>query len=178
MDIASSAASYQIALRLQRCSRFDRPAARADNSREQLPRETGMPIVYVARSPTLQKWGGEVGVTKHLFKIGVADDAEAAVKALNDSGCAGASDWKLLVKEATEVEVDEDKAIERLAVREKMVDPNLYPRLKGERGVVKVKPANVENHLMVKKALAGDDDIAIKVTPAVIGAYLIANALR
>jgi hypothetical protein len=137
-----------------------------------------MAVVYVARSSALQKWGAEVGVTKNLFKIGVADSAEAAVKALNDAGCAGATDWKLIAKEATEIELGEDQAIDRLAVREKMVDPNLYPRLKGERGIVKVKPANVENHLMVRKALAGEEDIAIKVTPAVIGAYLIANALR
>jgi len=137
-----------------------------------------MAVVYVARSLALQKWGAEVGVTKHLFKIGVADSAEAAVKALNERGCAGVTDWKLVVKEATDLDIDENGAIERLAAREKMVDPNLYPRLKGERGVVKVKPANVENHLMVKKALLGEEDIAIKVTPAVIGTYLIANALR
>jgi hypothetical protein len=137
-----------------------------------------MPIVYVARSQALQKWGAEVGVTKHLFKVGVADDAEAAVKALNATAVAGASDWKLIAKEATDLDLDEDKAIERLAVREKMVDPNLYPRLRGERGVVKVKPASVENHLMVRKALAGDEDIETKITPAVIGSYLIANALR
>jgi hypothetical protein len=137
-----------------------------------------MAVVYVARSTALQKWGAEVGVTKHLFKIGVADSAEAAVKALNENGCAGERDWKLLAKESTDAAIDEDGAIERLAVREKMVDPNLYPRLKGERGIVKVKTANVENHLMVKKALAGEEDIAITVTPAVIGSYLIANALR
>jgi hypothetical protein len=137
-----------------------------------------MAVVYVARSTALQKWGAEVGVTKHLFKIGVADSAEAAVKALNDTGCAGASDWKLIAKEATDLDIDEAAAIERLAAREKMVDPNLYPRLKGERGVVKVKPANVENHLMVKKALLGEENIDIKITPVVIGSYLIANALR
>jgi hypothetical protein len=137
-----------------------------------------MAVVYVARSLALQKWGAEVGVTKHLFKIGVADSAEAAVKALNERGCAGVTDWKLVVKEATDLDIDEDGAIERLAAREKTVDPNLYPRLKGERGVVKVRPTNVENHLMVKKALLGEEDIAIKITPAVIGSYLIANALR
>ncbi|MGE5539431.1 MAG: hypothetical protein ACM30I_12505 [Gemmatimonas sp.] len=138
-----------------------------------------MPVVYVARSSALQKWGAEVGVTKHLYKIGVApESAEAAVKALNDDACAGERDWKLLAKEATDVDIDEDRAIERLGAREKIVDPRLYPRLKDERGIIKVKTANVENHLMVKKALAGEEDIAIKVTPAVIGAYLIANALR
>ena len=137
-----------------------------------------MPDVFVARSQALSKWGAEVGVTKHLFKVGVAEGtAEAAIKAMNEAGCAGERDWKLVAKETVE-SADEATVIERLGMREKLVDPNLYPRLKGERGIVKVKPANVENHLMVKKALSGDEDIAIKVTPAVIGAYLIANGLR
>jgi hypothetical protein len=135
-----------------------------------------MPVIYVARSQSLQKWGAEVGLTKHLFKIGVADGkAQDALKALNDSACAGERDWKLLGHESVE-SGDEDSAIERLGAREKLVDPNLYPRLRGERGIVKVKPENVANHLMVKKALAGEEDIAIKLRPADIAGYLIANA--
>jgi hypothetical protein len=137
-----------------------------------------MPDVFVARSQGLSKWGAEVGVTTHLFRIGVAGStAEAAIKAMNETGCAGENDWKLVAKETVE-SADEATMLGRLAVREKLVDPNLYPRLKGERGIVKVRPANVENHLMVKKALSGDEDIAIKMSPAVIGAYLIANGLR
>ena len=135
-----------------------------------------MATVFVARSQSLSKWGAEVGVTKHLFKLGVASGtAEDALKGMNDVGCAGERDWKLVAK-ATVDGVDEAAALERLGGREKAVDPNLYPRLKGERGVFKVKPGNVENHLMVKKALAGDEDIAIKVRPVDIGMYLIANA--
>jgi hypothetical protein len=137
-----------------------------------------MPDVFVARSQGLSKWGAEVGVTKHLFKVGVAEaSAEAALKAMNAAGCAGETDWKLVAKETVE-SADESAIVERLGRREKLVDPNLYPRLKGERGVVKVKPSNVENHLMVKKALSGEEDIAIKVNAVVIGAYLIANGLR
>lgn len=135
-----------------------------------------MPVIYVARSQSLQKWGAEVGLTKHLFKIGVADaKAQDALKALNDSACAGERDWKLLGHESVE-SADEDTAIARLGAREKLVDPNLYPRLRGERGIVKIKPENVANHLMVKKALAGEEDIAIKLRPADIAGYLIANA--
>ncbi|HET9149474.1 MAG TPA: hypothetical protein VFO61_03250 [Alphaproteobacteria bacterium] len=135
-----------------------------------------MPVIYVARSQSLQKWGAEVGLTKHLFKLGAADGkAQDALKALNDSACAGERDWKLLGHESVE-SADEDSAIERLGAREKLVDPNLYPRLRGERGIVKVKPENVANHLMVKKALAGEEDIAIKLRPADIAGYLIANA--
>lgn len=137
-----------------------------------------MPVVYVARSQGLQKWGAEVGLTKHLFKVGVSEGkAQDALKALNDSACAGERDWKLIAQETVE-SADEDSAIQRLGMREKLVDPNLYPRLKGERGVVKVKPENVANHLMVKKALAGEEDIAIKVRPAEIAGYLISNATR
>lgn len=135
-----------------------------------------MPVIYVARSQSLQKWGAEVGLTKHLFKLGAANGkAQDALKALNDSACAGERDWKLLGHESVE-SADEDSAIERLGAREKLVDPNLYPRLRGERGIVKVKPENVANHLMVKKALAGEEDIAIKLRPADIAGYLIANA--
>jgi hypothetical protein len=135
-----------------------------------------MPVIYVARSQSLQKWGAEVGLTKHLFKLGVADGkAQDALKALNDSACAGERDWKLLGLESVE-SADEDTAVARLGAREKLVDPNRYPRLRGERGIVKVKPENVANHLMVKKALAGEEDIAIKLRPADIAGYLIANA--
>ena len=136
-----------------------------------------MAVIYVAKSTTLQKWGGEVGLTKHLLKIGAADGkVQDAIKALNDGACAGERDWKLIVHEERDA-VDEGAIIDRLGMKEKLVDPNLYPRLKGERGIVKVKPENVANHLMVKKALAGDENIAIKLTPVDIGHYLIANAV-
>jgi hypothetical protein len=136
-----------------------------------------MAVVYVAKSTGLQKWGGEVGLTKHLLKIGASDGKiHDAIKALNDSACAGERDWKLIVHEERSA-IDEAAIIDRLGMKEKLVDPNLYPRLKGERGIVKVKPENVANHLMVKKALAGDEDIAIKLKPVDIGHYLIANAV-
>lgn len=135
-----------------------------------------MAVIYVAKSTALQKWGGEVGLTKHLLKIGAADGKiQDAIKALNDGACAGERDWKLIVHEERDT-ADEGAIIDRLGMKEKLVDPNLYPRLKGERGIVKVKPENVANHLMVKKALAGDEDIAIKLKPVDIGHYLIANA--
>ena len=136
-----------------------------------------MAVVYVAKSTGLQKWGGEVGLTKHLFKLGAFDGkVQDAIKALNDGACAGERDWKLITHEERDA-VDEGAIVDRLGMKEKLVDPNLYPRLKGERGVVKLKPESVVNHLMVKKALAGDEDIAIKLRPEDIGHYLIANAV-
>ncbi len=136
-----------------------------------------MTVIYVARSANASKWGASVGLTKHIYKVGVADGtAEAAVKSLNESAHAGESDWKLIRKE--EAAVDENTAIARLAAKEKMVDPNLYPKIKGARGIFKVKPVNVENHLLVKRALADMETREIKIKHPEFAEYLIANALK
>jgi len=139
-----------------------------------------MPVVFVCSSRDLGKWGGDVGLTKHIYKLGVADDsAEAAVKAMNDAACAGFSDWKLLKKEEVEG-ADEEALIARLSQREKMVDPGLYPKIRGERGIFKVKPENVENHFLVKHALESQHSElkAFQATPADVGTYLIHSAMR
>jgi hypothetical protein len=138
-----------------------------------------MAVVYVASSKGLGKWAADVGLTQHVYKIGVADegdDAAAAVKALNEAAHAGETDWRLVARESTDA-VEADSLLERLGRKERMVDPLLYPKIKGARGIFKIKPANVENHLMVKRALAGETDIVVKLKPADIGAYLIQNAL-
>ena len=139
-----------------------------------------MPVVFVASSRDLGKWGGDVGLTKHIYKLGVAEDsAEAAVKAMNDTAVAGFSDWKLLQQEDVEG-ADEEALIARLAQREKMVDPGLYPKIRGERGIFKVKPENVENHFLVKHALESQHTElkTFKAKPADVGTYLINSALR
>jgi hypothetical protein len=139
-----------------------------------------MPVVFVATSKSLCAWGADVGLTKHIYKLGVAEDsAEAAVKTMNESAAAGFSDWKLLKKEEVD-SADEDALIARLANREKMVDPGLYPKIRGERGIFKVKPENVENHFLVKHALESEHSElkAFKAKPADVGAYLINSALR
>ena len=136
-----------------------------------------MAVIYVARSSNASKWGASVGLTKHIYKLGVAEDtAEAAVKALNQSAYAGETDWKLIKKEDTEI--DEAAAIERLGQKEKMVDPNLYPKIKGARGVFKVKPVNVENHFFVKQAFADMETRDIKIKHPEFADYLIHNAVK
>jgi hypothetical protein len=136
-----------------------------------------MAVIYVARSKGLCEWAGDVGLTKHVFKVGIADQTKAAVRALNEAHAAGQDDWQL-VREADAGSATEAQALARLAAKEKTVDPTLYPRLKGEIGVFKVKPANVENHVIVKCALANEESLAVKLTNAEIAAYLIENALR
>ena len=135
-----------------------------------------MPLVLVAASKNLAAWGADVGLTKSLYAVRVADDANLAIEEMNAEGYGGQTDWKLLKKQEVEG-ADEAAAIERLAKREKQVDPKLYPKIRGAAGIFKVKPENVENHLFVKKALASDTELrAVKVKPADIAAYLIANA--
>lgn len=136
-----------------------------------------MTIIYVARSKGLCEWAGDVGLTKHVFKVGIAEQGKAAVAALNAARAAGQDDWTL-VREADIGDVREESVLARLATREKSVDPVLYPRLKGMTGVFKVKPANVENHAIVKRALANEESLAVKIGNAEIAAYLIESALR
>ena len=55
-----------------------------------------MGAIYVARSARLSKWASDVGLSKHVFKVGCADEP---VKALVDAAdWAGESDWQLVRK--------------------------------------------------------------------------------
>jgi hypothetical protein len=134
-----------------------------------------MPVLYVARSPKLARWSSDVGFGKHLYKLGVSEDDP---KALAAAGWAGEADWKIV--RAAEVDGLSEAAVnERLARKEKMIDPKLYPKLKGAEGVFRVSPEHVENHIIVSRALAGDSDRRdMKLTPADFAAYLIHNATR
>ena len=93
-----------------------------------------MPQLYVAASKELGKWGADVGISKHLYKLGIVEGgAEEAVAALNQSAHAGQSDWKLIKKQTVEG-LTEETALERVQRKEKLVDPNYYPRIRGASG--------------------------------------------
>ena len=82
-----------------------------------------MTILYVATSKVFVAWAADVGLGKHVYKNGVAEGADEALKALNDEGCAGANDWRL-VKTQDADDLDEAALVERLSRKEKIVDPN------------------------------------------------------
>lgn len=134
-----------------------------------------MGILYVARSVKLGRWASDVGLGKNVYKIGVA---EGDPKGLAAAGWAGETDWTI-VRKMTVDDLREEDALERLSRNERMIDPNLYPKLKGAAGVFRLAPARIENHIMVSRALAGQSDRAeIKLKPADYADYLIHNALR
>ena len=135
-----------------------------------------MAILYVARSPKLSQWGSDVGLSKHLYKLGVT---EAPIKAVIAAGWAGETDWILVKQVAAPEELTEQAAIANVARRDKMVDPALYPRIRDVAGIFKTLPAHVENHIVMAKALAGDTDLAApKPKHPDFAAYLIAGARR
>ena len=134
-----------------------------------------MPVLFVARSAKLGRWSSDVGLGKHTYKVGVADQDP---KALAAAGWAGETDWKIVRSDPVEG-LSEEEAFGRLGKKEPMIDPNLYPKLKGAAGVFRVSATRVENHIVVSRALAGDSDrLDLKLKPADFAAYLIHNAKR
>ena len=134
-----------------------------------------MAFLYVARSPKLSRWASDVGLGKFVFKVGVADEDPKLPAA---RGWAGESDWTIVRKQSVEG-LTEDEVVARLAGKEKMIDPNLYPKLKGAAGVFRLTAPRVENHILVTRALAGEGDPReLKLRPGDFADYLIHNALR
>ena len=132
-----------------------------------------MTILYVATSKGLASWGSDVGLTKHIYKVGISEEtAEAAIKALNEASYAGQTDWKL-ARKLDGIDVDEPTILARVAVKEKAVDPAYYPRIKNTRGIFKLRIANVESQLLVQQALKGEDPHLVKVKGADIALYLL-----
>jgi hypothetical protein len=135
-----------------------------------------MAVIYVARSAALSKWASDVGLSKHIFKVGIAE--EPAKDLIAAEGWAGATDWTLVKKEDAG-DLTEDATLERLGKRETVVDPKYYPRIHDTRGLFKVNPVHVESHIIVGRALEGGGErIAVKLKPADFATYLIHNAKR
>jgi hypothetical protein len=135
----------------------------------------GMPVLYVARSAKLARWASDVGLGKHVYKLGISEDDP---KSLAAAGWAGEADWKIVRRDEVEG-LSEEEALERLGKKERMIDPNIYPKLKGAVGVYRVSAQHVENHILVSRALAGSSDrLDLKLKPADFAAYLVHNALR
>jgi hypothetical protein len=134
-----------------------------------------MPVLFVARSVKLSRWASDVGLGKHVYKIGVT---ESDPKALAAAGWAGESDWKIVRSRDVEG-LSEEEVLERLARKERVLDPNLYPKVKGQPGFFRLRAEQVENHILVTRALAGDSDrLELKLKPVDFADYLIHNALR
>ena len=135
----------------------------------------GMPVLYVARSVKLARWASDVGLGKHVYKLGISEEDP---KSLAAAGWAGEADWKIVRRDEVEG-LSEGEALERLGKKERMIDPNIYPKLKGAAGVYRVSAQHVENHILVSRALAGvSDRLDLKLKPADFAAYLVHNALR
>lgn len=134
-----------------------------------------MAFIYIARSAKLARWASDVGLGRHLYKVGVSKDDP---KTLVAQGWAGETDWRIVRKREVE-ELNEDDALERLARKERMVDPNLYPKLKGALGMFRLTAPRVENHILVSRALSGDAQPAeIKLKPGDFADYLLHSALH
>ena len=130
-------------------------------------------MLYVARSAKLARWASEVGFGRHVYKLGVSEEPPRALAA---AGWAGETDWTIVRQQKVE-DLSEAEALARIGRKEKAIDPSLYPRLKGAAGIFRLSAERVENHVVVKRALAGES-AAIKLKPADFADYLIAGALR
>ena len=95
-----------------------------------------MGVLYVARSAKLCRWASDVGLGKHVYKVGVTSGDP---KALAAAGWAGETDWTITRKQTVE-DLSEEEALARLARKEKVIEPNLYPKLKGTNGVFRLTP--------------------------------------
>ena len=134
-----------------------------------------MQFLFVARSAKLSRWGSDVGLGRHVYKVGVTEEDPKTAAA---RGWAGETDWTIVRKRAIE-DLSENEALARLGTKEKMIDPNLYPKLKGLVGVFRLTAPRVENHMLVSRALAGEGGPAeIKLKPGDFADYLIQNAVR
>jgi hypothetical protein len=102
--------------------------------------------------------------------------AKEAAAALNEEQAAGVDDWTVL-KSADAGALDEAAAIAALTHRKQaVVDPKYYPRIRGAVGIFRVKPKDIENSMLVERAMAGEESLNFTLKPADIANFLIRNA--
>ncbi len=136
-----------------------------------------MPSVYIAMSETMQEWGNDAGISKHLYKVGFTDESPAdAVKALNETGYGGQKDWALVGERETG-SLDEPALMARIADRMKVVDPLYYPKIKGAKDIVKVDQRKVEANIVIKQTMEGRASKVPKIKPKDMGGYILDAAL-
>lgn len=136
-----------------------------------------MPSVYIAMSQTMQEWGNDTGISKHLYRIGFTDGVPAdAVKELNDSGYGGQTDWVLL--DAREADtLDQDALMARITNRMKLIDPLYYPKLKGAKDIVRLDQRKVEASIVIKLTMEGRASKVPKLKPKDMAGFILEVAL-
>src|SRR5258708_34805028 len=98
-----------------------------------------MGVIFVARSAKFGKWASDVGLSKHVFKVGYAEEDP---KAIVEKGWGGETDWTL-VRKRDAAGLSEEEIVARLARKEETVEPHYYPRLRGAAGIFRVSPRHV-----------------------------------
>ncbi|MCC6915259.1 MAG: hypothetical protein IT566_16290 [Rhodospirillaceae bacterium] len=132
-----------------------------------------MPSVYIAMSQTMQDWGNDAGISKHLYRVGFTADApEEAVKELNETGYGGQKDWTLVGARETDT-IDEAALMTRLGERVKVIDPLYYPKIKGAKDIVKVEQRKVEANIVIKRTMEGRDSKVPKIKPKDMAAFIL-----
>ena len=135
-----------------------------------------MPTIFVASSATMQEWGSDAGISKHLYRVGLTDDdVKAAVDEMNAETYAGQKDWVLAGGRAVEMEADGFLA--RLNDRQKVVDPLYYPKIKGAKDIVRIDQRKVEANIVIKRTMEGRDSKVPKLKPKDIAEYIIDSVL-
>lgn len=136
-----------------------------------------MPSVYIAMSETMQEWGSDAGISKHLYKVGFTDEApEDAVKELNETGYGGQKDWTLVGARETD-SVDQAALMARLGERMKIIDPLYYPKIKGAKDIVRVEQRKVEANIVIKRTMEGRDSKVPKIKPKDMAGFILDAAL-
>ncbi len=136
-----------------------------------------MSVVFVAMSVAMQEWGADVGVSKHLYRVGLTDgEAQDAVQNMCDESYAGHTDWQLAGSRDGE-DLDEETLLQRAAERQKTLDPLYYPRIKGAKDIVKLDQRKIEANIVIKKTMEGKDSKVPKLKPADMAEFLLDSVL-